>query len=106
MRHGIDIEEVKRFALKRGSNLLKTNFTECELDYAFSRSLPAMHLCGLFCAKEAFRKAYGKPILFRDIEIRHTTLSAPILFLKGKRQRCSVSLSHTKEYAVASAIID
>jgi holo-[acyl-carrier protein] synthase len=105
MRQGIDIERIKRFILSRSSPFLSGNFTTAELAYAFSHSGPAAHLCGFFCAKEAYRKASGKPILFRDIEVRHTTAGAPYLAVKGRRQRCLVSISHADAYAVASVII-
>jgi holo-[acyl-carrier protein] synthase len=73
-------------------------------------------LAGKFAAKEAVVKALGcgiGPVSFQDIEILHNPNGQPILYLynnarkiveKNNLQEWSVSISHTRQFAVAIAI--
>ena len=81
--------------------------------YAFSKSLPAQHLCGFFCAKEAYIKASGKrKVDLRKIEVVHDDSGAPLLLIHVEAEvdganlmEISLSISHTREYANAVVII-
>lgn len=107
---GIDIVEIKRLekAVKRwGDVFLHRVFTKDELAYARSKRFPLQHLAARFAAKEAVFKAFGtNPKLnFKDIEIRNDKYGKPFCTIKNKRRQISLSISHSDDYAVASAII-
>ena len=109
---GIDIIEVERIenALKRwGDVFLNHVFLQAEIDYANSHRFPAQHLAARFAAKEAVFKAMGDnaTVRWKDIEITNDAQGKPICVYHNKnfKNRIMVSLSHTKNYAVASAVI-
>lgn len=109
---GVDIIEVRRIreAVKRwGEDFLKRIFTLRELE--FTRDKPSLyeHLAGRFAAKEAVSKALGlKDITFKDIEIINNEVGKPnCILLKNNRDNLDIhiSISHIKNYAVATAIV-
>ncbi|WML42671.1 holo-ACP synthase [Neobacillus sp. PS3-40] len=65
-------------------------------------------LGGRFAAKEAFSKAngtgIGKQLSFLDIEIETDSFGKP--FISNPKVRAHVSISHSKEYAVAQVVIE
>jgi len=65
-------------------------------------------LAGRFAAKEAFSKAMGtgigKELSFLDIEIETDTSGKPFIVKPGVRAH--LSISHSREYAVAQVIIE
>ena len=105
---GVDIEQIKRFKIlsKRNNNrFLKNNFSKIELDYCFSFNDSATHLAGTFAAKEAIFKSIGKNILLSEIEVRREKNGNPTVWIKDLRQsKIIVSISHTKNLALAIAI--
>ena len=113
---GIDLVEVDRIAatLKRfGTRFLERVYTEDEIAYCRGR---APQLAARFAAKEAVMKALGtgtRGIGWREVEVRRKRSGEPEIALHGRaieraRQlgidRLAVSLSHSKNYAVASVI--
>ena len=110
---GTDIEEIARFqgkSLENDSHFFSHIFTNKELDYCFSKSHPAQHLCARFCAKEAITKALCgfkvKDVLLNDIEILNEENGRPYINLvKHPEYIIKISLSHTKIFATATAII-
>lgn len=108
---GIDIVEVKRLkqSIKKWGDLfLSRVFTDKEIAYAKSKRFSYEHLAGRFAAKEAVIKAAGSAeFAFKDIEITNNASGKPIVKLTkaDKRYKISLSISHIKDYAVASAII-
>ena len=100
---GIDIEKVRRFRLKRTSRFLLDNFTDYEIRYAFSKTNPEMHLCGLFSAKEAVIKTLKKKVMMKDIEVK-SVHGKPTIHIKNMRGKFIVSISHCDEYAIANVI--
>ena len=119
--HGIDIVETKRIAesMERfGDRFLNRIFTEGEVAYARSMKYPHLHLAARFAAKEAISKAFGtgigRELGWRDLEICRETNGAPRVQLHGHAQvyaesrgvlTIHISLSHTTDYAAASAVI-
>ncbi len=104
---GIDIEQTKRFEniLKRFSiKTLLRFFSQQELDYCFSKKYPHIHLCGIFCAKEAFYKATNMKIPFNKINILHNENGAPEIYIDNAKFNANISISHTDDYAVAVVI--
>jgi holo-[acyl-carrier protein] synthase len=107
MNIGIDMELIRRFRLPKKHALLKRVFTKIELDYAFSRPKPEIHLCGFFCAKEAVKKIErGRPILMKHIEIIHRKNGEPVAKVKrdSSFKLVKVSISHAGDYAISCAI--
>lgn len=118
---GTDIIEVKRVEkiVASGRQYLETIFTEKEMEYCEAKARKSEHFAVRYAAKEAFLKALGSGwrdgLAFSDIEIINDELGKPQVFLHGevKRvynhhqiQQTSISLSHTKEIAIAVIILE
>jgi holo-[acyl-carrier protein] synthase len=118
-RVGVDAVAVER--LKRQAedqSFLERLFTAKELAYCQAKSRPAEHLAARFAAKEAVFKALGtgwsEGVSWKDVEVVNRPSGEPQLLLHGRAAqlarelRCSrfaVSLSHTKELAIALVIL-
>ena len=109
---GIDIETTSRFdGRTRKSVFLNRLYTFKELCYCFEGEHASEHLAGRFAAKESVKKALAtftkRDIGYKDIEIVNDKFGMPKvslkIFLEGKFN-ISVSISHTKDTAVAVAI--
>jgi holo-[acyl-carrier protein] synthase len=110
---GVDIVEIARLEkaiARRGEGFLRRVYTDSELRlYRKNTS----SLAARFAAKEAVIKALGNPtkdVSLREIEILTDPGGRPVVNLYGKAQsqaqglgldKLAVSLSHSKEYAVA-----
>jgi phosphopantetheine--protein transferase-like protein len=105
---GIDIVEVSRFTnvlKKKQTSFLRRVFSEHELTYCETYKDMAVHLAGLFAAKESVSKALGvTKYPFSEIEIRHTQVGAPHAYHHGKKLPISISISHTSTLATAVAV--
>jgi holo-[acyl-carrier protein] synthase len=118
---GIDIVEIKRLekvSKKWGKPFLNKVYTAKELAYARSKRYPYQHLAARFAAKEAIFKALGEVetdfVGWKNIEILNDNYGKPVVFWHGDAEKCRkkrglkgavVSLSHTDNYAVASAML-
>jgi len=109
---GVDITEVtrlKKAILKWQDAFLSKVYTPAELRNARAHGFMYQHLAGRFAAKEAIFKALGnKDLTWQDLEIVNDREGRPhcsILNGKGANARVHLSISHVKEYAVASAVI-
>lgn len=118
---GVDIVEISRIrqaADKWKDKFLSRVFTEKELGYANSKKFACQHLAARFAAKEAVLKAFGDSSInnmeWKNIEIINNKDGKPMVRLNGEAKRMMakrgvrdiiVSLSHTKNYAVANAIL-
>ena len=118
---GIDIVEIKRLSRvskKWGKSFLKKVYTDNELAYARSRRFPYQHLAARFAAKEAIFKALGEVerdfVGWKNIEIVNDAYGKPLVRWHGEAEKVRrkrnlkgavVSLSHTENYAVASAML-
>lgn len=105
---GIDIVDVgrfKKFNLKVKDNFLKKVFFEKEIEYCFSFKDSALHLAGIFSAKEAVSKALGVKLFpFTEVEIRHGKDGEPIAFHKGKKLSVKISITHTDTVSASIAV--
>lgn len=109
---GTDIEEIERFAnktLEQDEKFLRKIFTKKELDYCFSNSQSASHLCARYCAKEAVVKALSQfrisDVYYSDIEILNHENGLPYcIIVKYPNIKVKISLSHSKTYAVATVL--
>ena len=118
---GIDIVEVFRMRdaiSKWGNSFLTKVFTDKEISYSNSKRFAPQHFAARFAAKEAVVKAFGEarksPVNWTDIEIFNDKEGRPIIsFSNGalklkKRKKVGevvVSMSHSKNYAVANVIL-
>ena len=110
----IEISRVSRVLELYGQRFLNRVYTPGEI--AYCRERPA-NLAARFAAKEATMKALGtgaRGVSWKDIEVVHLESGAPVIKLhaRGKRraeqlavQEISVSLSHSRDYAVAFVVI-
>lgn len=118
---GVDIVEVYRMreaVTKWGKEFLTKIFTDREIDYSNARRFSYQHFAARFAAKEAVVKAIGEPrkfpIRWTDIEVINDEEGKPVIEFRGdalklkKRKKIGdiiLSMSHSKNYAVANAII-
>ncbi|MCP4650560.1 MAG: holo-[acyl-carrier-protein] synthase [PVC group bacterium] len=117
---GTDILETQRMknaVQKWDQAFLKRIFTEKEIEYSMGKRFYFEHLAARFAAKEAVFKAFGEGFSsanFKDIEIVNDKNGRPSVLLKGAMQELSnnqkvdsiaISMSHTRNYAQAMAII-
>ena len=101
---GIDIVEVKRFE-KLAKGFLDRVFTREEIDYCRKSANPTMHFAARFAAKEAVIKATTKTnIALKDIFVKNRRNGAPDVFIKGKKKKFFISISHTKDLAIAVVV--
>ena len=118
---GVDIVETARIreSLARfGDRFKRRVFTAAEQAYCDGMADPAVHYAGRFAAKEAISKTFGTGIGVElgwcDMEITRDARGAPSAHLHDKGRALLsargatgvlVSLSHTKDYAVAQAVL-
>lgn len=95
----VDISRIEALAAKHGERFLQRVFTEGEIRYARGKRRCSESLAGRFAAKEAFMKAWGRRLPWRDIEVVSAG-GAPSINFQGKRF-VDVSISHERAYAVA-----
>jgi len=103
---GIDIVDVTRIAdivEKYGDRFLCKIFTEEEIAYARKRRFLGESLAGRFAAKEAFMKAIGRNLKWKDINVLQSG-GRPYIEFQGTRFN-GVSISHEKTYAVSVVVI-
>jgi holo-[acyl-carrier protein] synthase len=113
---GVDIIEIPRVEQvfqRYGQRFLDRVFTPAEIAYCRGRS---PNLAARFAAKEATMKALGtgvRGVGWKDIEVIRHESGAPAIQLHGRAKRraerlgvaeISVSLSHSREYAVAFVV--
>jgi holo-[acyl-carrier protein] synthase len=118
---GIDIVEVgriERMLSRQKQKFLDRVFTKAEVEHCMKKAQPAMHLAARFAAKEAVAKALGtgfsKSVRMRDIEVLADDKGPPRVKLYGAAAKrydalgganVLLSLSHTREHALAHADI-
>ncbi|MDH4180285.1 MAG: holo-ACP synthase [Armatimonadota bacterium] len=113
---GIDIIEIDRIrrALERRSRMAARLFTERERAYCDGRGDPAAHYAARFAAKEATAKALGRWLRWQEVEIANDPSGRPRLLVRGEAAALAgvsqgnqliVSLSHSRDYAVASVLL-
>lgn len=118
---GVDIVEISRIknAITRWKDsFLRRIFTENEIKYSKSKKFSYQHLAARFAAKEAVLKAIGdssiQRIEWHEVEVLNDEFGKPMIYLSGEakkikdREKISdilISMSHTREYAVANAIL-
>ena len=119
---GIDLIEVARIAAsyeKFGDRFVNRILLPDEIAYCLLHRKPAPFLAARFAAKEAISKAFGTGIGaalgWQDLEIRRKESGEPFVVLHGKGQelfaargakKIHISLTHTENYAAATAVLE
>jgi holo-[acyl-carrier protein] synthase len=109
----IEIHRVKNTVERWGDRFLQRIYTSQEISYCKGR---ANSLAARFAAKEAVMKALGtglRGVGWRDVEVVRQPGKAPTVRLHGKAAQkarelgirdLAISLSHSRDYAVASVV--
>ncbi len=118
MRVGIDILENNRIInIYNDEKRMSKIFTVKEIAYFNKFSDKISHICGAFCAKEAFVKAlktgFTKELTPIDVEILHTESGIPyvnidnlkIKKLINKEDKIDINISHSDTISTAICII-
>lgn len=111
---GIDLLEIDRLerALEKYPRLAERLFTQAERDYAGARVRPGRHLAARFAAKEAVVKALGLRGGFGLGQVEVLAGEPPTVNLAGPAadaatgRRVEISLTHSRDFAAAVAIVD
>ena len=111
----IEIERIQNVKIRYPKRFLKKIFTQNEINYCRDRS---PQLAARFAAKEAMMKALGTVIRgvgWKDVEVIRNRGQAPQIKLSGRGKKVgeniglkntSLSISHSKDYAVACVTIE
>jgi holo-[acyl-carrier protein] synthase len=114
----IELDRIRRAVRRHGGRFLSRIYTPGELAHYRDR-LP--ELAARFAAKEAVSKALGvglnhisaQGIGWREVEVLSDPLGKPIVYLSGRAgqlaeaqglRRWAISLSHSRDYAVAFVV--
>ena len=112
----IEIERIKKSIERSGERFLNLIYTPAEIEYCESkRNAKYSHYAGRFAAKEAIYKAVSSllsdrfGITWTDAQVINDENGNPkVEFLKVKFEKIKsidISISHCKEYAVATVTI-
>ena len=112
----IEIERIEKAILKEGFK--NKVYTQKELENIEKRGNRVETYAGIFSAKEAISKAIGtgvREFSLTDLEILNDDLGKPYVvvsekldkILRNKKEdyQIEISISHSKKYAIAMAII-
>ncbi len=104
----IEIERIKKAIERWGDGFIRHVFNDEEITYAQGRKNPYQHFAVRFAAKEAVFKAVGdRKMGWKDLTITNDSDGKPACryHAKGFNKKILISMSHSKDYAVASAIV-
>jgi len=118
--HGIDLVDcprIEEMINRHGRRFIDRIFTAAEQAYANSNKDRVEKLAGRFAAKEAILKLMGTgwrgKIAWTDIEVVNNAAGQPEVTLDGEVKKLadglgikhiSVSITHTANFAIASAV--
>jgi holo-[acyl-carrier protein] synthase len=118
--HGIDLVDcprIEEMVKRHGERFVNRIFTAAEQAYAEANKNKIEKLAGRFAAKEAVLKLIGTgwrgSIAWTDIEIVNNLAGQPGVTLHGEVEKVadklgvkhiSVSITHTANFAIASAV--
>jgi holo-[acyl-carrier protein] synthase len=118
--HGIDLVDcprIEQMIQRHGERFINRVFTAAEQAYAQANKNDIEKLAGRFAAKEAILKLMGTgwrgKIAWTDIEIINNAAGQPEVSLSGEVgkiaeqlgiRHISVSITHTANFAIASAV--
>lgn len=118
--HGIDLVDcprIEQMVQRHGERFIDRVFTQNEQAYAKSSKNEIEKLAGRFAAKEAILKLIGTgwrgKIAWTDIEVVNNASGQPEVAISGQVRKIadelgiehiSVSITHTANFAIASAV--
>ena len=115
----IKIERIEKIIKKWGDNFTSRVFTLLEREYCEKKKgNKYQSYAGRFAAKEALLKALGlglREANWKEIEIKNDELGQPIIDTSGKLKNIAlakgvskyfITISHTKDYAIAQVILE
>ena len=118
--HGIDLVDCPRIEAmieRHGKRFIERVFTAVEQAYAEANKNGIEKLAGRFAAKEAVLKLMGTgwrgKIAWTDVEVINNSSGQPEVTLSGEVEKIagklgikhiSVSITHTANFAIASAV--
>lgn len=118
---GVDIVEVPRIkdaVIRWKDAFLKRIFTDNEINYSKAKKFAYQHLAARFAAKEAVLKAIGdssiQRIEWHEVEVFNDEFGKPFIRLSGEAKKIKenkkisdiiISMSHTRKFAIANAIL-
>ena len=113
----IEVDRIKELVEKSDAKALGRIFTDKEIKYCENtNNMKYQHYAARFAVKEAAFKAIS-PILkdkfsigFRNIEVLNDNTGRPYINLlstdvNDKEVQIDISMSHIKEYAIATAVV-
>lgn len=110
----VSLERIRKIlAAQSRAQFLERTFTPAELTYCLAKPDPAPSLAARFAAKEAFQKCWSETHGWTDVwiefegakpKLKFSANLEPIMIERG--WQAHVSLSHEKEFAVATVILE
>ncbi len=113
----VEISRIREMLERHGSHFVDRCFTRGEIEYATKHRDPTLRYAGRWAAKEAVVKVLGtgfvQGITFHDVEVVSLHTGQPTVRLSGRAAEIAaeqgivsilLSISHAREYAVATAI--
>ena len=110
----VALERIRKILASSSRNrFLERTFMPAELEYCLAKPDPAPSLAARFAAKEAFQKCWPETHGWTDVwiefegvkpQLRFSPNLEPIMLERG--WNAHVSLSHEKEFAVATVILE
>ena len=120
LAHGIDLVDcprIEEMISRHSERFIDRVFTKAEQAYAEANRNKVEKLAGRFAAKEAVLKLMGTgwrgKIAWTDIEVKNNEMGRPEVTLAGQVkeiaeklgiEHISISITHTANFAIASAI--
>ena len=107
----VEVKKIKKLISKYGVKFLNKIFTKEEQEFCKQRMDSSIHFSGRFAAKEAVKKVLlqinNSQIPLKEIEIKRKINSPPRVYVRNIfKKEIIISISHTKKYATAVAILD
>lgn len=113
----VEIQRIRKMIERHGDHFLERCFTAAEIEYARRHRDAAVRFAGRWAAKEAVVKVLGtgfvQGITFHDVEVLALHTGQPSVQLSGEAgaiadqlgiTEVKLTISHTREYATATAI--
>ena len=114
----VEIAQIKGAVMRWKDAFLKRIFTDNEINYSQAKKFAYQHLAARFAAKEAVLKAIGDAsihrIEWRNVEVLNDEFGKPFIRLSGEAKKIKdkkniseiiISMSHTRKFAIANAIL-
>lgn len=112
----IEVSRIKESIEKLGEKFLNKIYTQKEIEYCLSKNnMKYQHFAARFAAKEAIFKAISSllknkyEIKWTDVEVINDENGRPYVhFLNNiyNIEQIDISISHLKEYAIATCIVE